>query len=232
MMLRPSAALAATCNADAQRGHTRTDLVKFLVEAGVTDETQVRALLADSGSAAAQLNALYSLITYQVARTTGFIQSNLSAPIQPQQPNGSSTSAASTANNGDGMRSYRVFVPLYNLADANQSLLSDQPPNRYASIADPFRMDFFQNDAFGNQLPTQLNFGGTNFYFDPIIPLDQWQGVVTAYDFLAGASPQPNSFTVYLRPSATAFTKMTRDQAAAALQAYTSIYDQITGPGV
>ncbi len=232
MLLRPSAALAATCGADAQRGHTRADLVKFLVEASVTDETHVRALLADSGSAAAQLNALYSLITYQVAQTTGFIQSHLSAPIQPQQPNGSSSHAASTANTGDGTRSYRVFVPLYNLADANQPLPPNQPPNRYASIADPFSIGFFQNDAFGNQLPTQLNFGATNLYFDPIIPLDQWQGVVTAYDFLAGASPQPHSFTVYLRPSPMAFTQMSLDQAAAARQAYTTIYDQITGPGV
>lgn len=222
MMVQPSAELAAACNVDTGQRYFADQLVKSMAAAGMTDEARAAALLAESDSAAAQLNALYSLVSYQVEKTGGFIKSNLSAPFQPQQPE----------EEEGGERSYRVFVPLYNLADANQSLPPDQPPNRYASINDPFSIDFFQNDAFGNKMPTQSNFGAANYYFDPIIPVDQWQGVITAYDFRDGTSTKLNSFTVYLEPSDALFTEMNKDEAAVALQAYYTIYNQITGPGV
>lgn len=227
MKMRPHAALAAAHGLDASRDHTRVELVRSLVEAGVTDEASVRRVLVEAGAAPAQLNALYSLITYMVEQSTGFIESNLSAPIQPQQPNGTAK-----ASNGTDIRTYRVFTPLYNLAVANQSLPPGTLPNRYASIGDPFAIDFYQNDAFGNQMPVSLGFRGTNYYFDPITPLDQWQGIVSAYDFLAGGKPQANTFTMYLQPRADAFTKLSAAQVAAALTLYETIQDQLTGPGI
>ncbi len=225
MKLRTPQTLAATAGLKSEGGHTRAELVSAICAAGVTDHAQLRSLMVEAGAAPAQLNALYSLITYQVEASAGFIQSNLSAPIQPQQPDPDTESE---------LRDYRVFVPLYNLATANQSLPPDTPPNRYASIDASFSVDFFQNDAFGNQMPTSLGFGGTNLYFDPITPVDEWLGVVTAYDFLVDTKPQPNTFSVYLYPSASAFSgdEFTSDQAAAALQLYQTAYDQITGPGV
>src|ERR1044071_9246557 len=115
----------------------------------------MRQLLVQAGAVPAQLNALYSLITYQVEATTGFIKSNLSAPIQAQQPDDGGGNNGNT--NGNATHNYRVFVPLYNLATDNQKP-SGAPPDRYASINDPFRVDFYLNDAFGNRfaLPSGL----------------------------------------------------------------------------
>ena len=230
MHMTPAASLRATANVEHRRGYRHSHLIKALVESGVTDESTMRALIAESGGTEAQLNALYSLVTYQVAATTGFIQSNLSAPIQPQQPTQGSSAADGLTNVTADTRSYRVYVPLYSLAEATQPMPAI--PNRYTSIADPVSIAFFQNDAFGNQMPGSLPFQSTNYYFDPIVAVDQWQGIVTAYDFNTSGGPQANSFTVYLTPSQTAFAGLSPDQIAAALQAWTTIQDQITGPGI
>lgn len=232
MLMRPSPELCKACGANGDRLYRRSELVQLLVAAGITDENEVRQLIADSGGTAAQLNALYSLITYQVQQTSGFIASNLSAPIQPTQPDEDCAAADGVVlADDDDTRLYRVYVPLYNLAVANQPL-SDTPPNRYASIPDPISIAFYQNDTFGNQMPSQQTFdSATNYYFDPITGIDEWQGVVTAYDFLAGTTAQPDTVTVYLQPSSAAFTGSTVDTAAL-LTAYYTIYDQLTGPGV
>jgi len=214
MELQPSAELASAAKLSRSRKYSRADAVNALVAAGYTDEAQVRKLMTDSGSAVAQLNGLYSLVTYQVEASAGFIESNLSAPIPPQQDD----------DVQDTLRSYRVFVPLYNVATANQGVPTEDA-NRYASIPDPFTVNFYQLDAFGNQMPAAQAFASTNYYFDPIVPLDQWQGVVSTYDFLVNGSPQANSLTVYLTPSAAGFSQN-------ALSSYQTIYNQLTGPGV
>lgn len=223
-MIQPPAELAAARGLQASHPHTLASLVTSLHASGVTDEAEMHRLLVAAGAVPAQLNALYSLITYQVEATTGFIQSNPSAPIQPQQPDDD--------NNTDTTHDYRVFVPLYNLATANQNLPAGQIANRYTSIDDPFQIDFYLNDAFGNQLALPSGFSGTNLYFDPIMPVAEWLGVVTSFDFLAGTQPQANSLSVYLAPSAVAFQQLTTDQIASTLQLYRTIRDQITGEGV
>ncbi|OYY91519.1 MAG: hypothetical protein B7Y45_02885 [Sphingomonas sp. 28-66-16] len=230
MMMAPSVSLRVASGIDHDRRCRRSEVVNALVGAGLDDEAELHAILADSGSGAAQLNALYSLVTYQVAASTGFVQSNLSAPIQPQKPDASSSAADGLTDTADDTRSYRAYVPLYALATANQPLPAI--PNRYASIADPVSMAFFQNDAFGNQMPGSLPFASTNYYFDPIVPIDQWQGIVSVYDFNTATGPQANSVTVYLTPSETAFDGFSEDQFASALQGWTTVQDQITGPGV
>ncbi|HEU4885759.1 MAG TPA: hypothetical protein VFT45_26220 [Longimicrobium sp.] len=214
------------------RGYLRSELVQALVDGGMTDPDEVHAVLAQSGGAASQLNALYSLVTYQVQATSGFVQSNLSAPVQPQQPDAGSSAAdgLTLAADDDGdTSSFRVYVPLYNLAQANQVTVGTRPPNRYADIGQPVAMEFYQNDAFGNQMPSQLPFSSTNLYFDAIVPIDEWQGVVTAYDFTGGAAATVN---VYLAPSEAAFGGMNADAAWAALQAYYTIQDQFGAAGV
>jgi hypothetical protein len=230
MLIAPSAKLRASAAVDHGRLYRRSELISALVEAGIDDEADLHAALAEAGSGAAQLNALYSLVTYQVTATTGFIQSNLSAPIQPQKPDGASSAADGLTSASDDTRSYRTYVPLYALATANQPLTAN--PNRYASIADPVSITFFQNDAFGNQMPGSQPFAATNYYFDPILPIDQWQGIVSSYDFNTQSGPQASSLTVYLQPSQTAFDGLTADQLASALQGWTNVQDQITGPGI
>ena len=201
--------------------HTHAHFLAAAVHAGVTDELEMRQKLAAAGAAPAQLNSLYSLMSYQVAATAGmFIASNLSAPIQPQAPIGSSSTAP---------RTYVAFVPLYALATANQGLSAGVPPNRYASIAGTCDIEFYLNDSFGNQLPNELDFQHTNLYFDSIVPLDRWQGIVASYDFGAGVA---NTVKVTLTPSQAAFKGMTKDQAAASLAHFYTIADQIGGPGV
>ncbi|MGA3372743.1 MAG: hypothetical protein ABSC48_13385 [Terracidiphilus sp.] len=201
--------------------HKKAAFIKAAVANGLASEHVLHQALVAAGAAPAQLNSLYSLVTYQVAATANlFIQSNLSAPIQPQAPQGASDSTP---------RTYRAFVPLYALATANQQLPPNTSANRYASIPGAYSVEFYLNDAFGNQLPGGLPFTGNNLYFDPIVPVDQWQGVVTSFDF-DGA--QANTVNVYLIPSQAAFTSMTTDQAAAALANYSTIVTQINGPGV
>lgn len=230
MLTVPSAKLHASAAVESGRGYRRSELISALVAAGVDDEGQLHSLLAEAGTGAAQLNALYSLVTYQVAQTSGFIQSNLSAPIQPQKPAAASSAADGLTAGSDGTRSYRAYVPLYALAAANQPM--PPIPNRYASIADPVSVAFFQNDAFGNQMPGSLPFAGTNYYYDPIVPVDQWQGIVSAYDFNTASGPQASTLTVYLTPSKTAFAGLSADEMAAALEHWVTIQDQITGPGI
>ncbi|CAN5688402.1 hypothetical protein BH11PSE6_BH11PSE6_04310 [soil metagenome] len=230
MKVAPSTKLLETAGVEHGRRYDTSELISALVAGGVKDEAELHAILADASSGPAQLNALYSLVTYQVAATTGFIASNLSAPIQPQQPDSASSAADGLTGLSDDTRSYRVYVPLYGLATANQPM--PEIPNRYASIADPVSMAFFQNDAFGNQMPGSLPFAGTNYYFDPIVPVDQWQGIVSVYDFDTASGPQRNNLTVYLTPSKAAFDGFTPDQIASSLQSWTTIQDQITGPGI
>lgn len=212
--------------------YLRSELVQSLVRAGVTDEAELRGTLAEAGATASQLNALYSLVTYQVQTTTGFVQSNLSAPVQPQQPGADSAATDGVATSeGDGTSLFRVYAPLYKLAVSNQGVTT-RPPNRYAEIGQPVSVEFYQNDAFGNQMPEELPFTSTNLYFDALVPVSEWQGVVTAYDFQAPGGPRAGTFTIYLEPSEAAFTGMNAVQAAASLQSYYTILDQLTGPGV
>ncbi len=215
MHLKPSPALAAAARTANVAAPTRTHMIKALTAAGVTDPDHIRKLLVESGSVPASLNALYSIVTYQIQQTTGFALSNLSAPLQPQKP----TSADTTGF-------YRIVAPLYSVATAN---IGVPVPDRYASIGDPFGLSVFVNDAFGNQLPTPITFSNTNYYFDPIMPLDQWQGIVPTYDFV---NPQPGVVSLHLTPSQTAFAGITQDQIDAALVHYGAIQDQITGPGI
>ncbi|APR75953.1 Hypothetical protein A7982_01300 [Minicystis rosea] len=215
-------ALVAAGKADVRRRYTHHELVLALRDAGVRNPAEIARALAEAGAAPAQLSALYSLLTYQVQSTTGFSQSNLSSPLQPQGEAGS----------GASNDSYRVFVPLYNVATANGTLPLGTPPNRYASIDDPFAIDFFVTDAFGNMLPTPLGFSGTNLYFDALISPDQWLGVVTTYDFQVGGAPQADGLSVYLTPTEVAFVNMTADQADAAATLYQSVLTQLTGLGV
>lgn len=226
MKMRAAGRLRATAGAEDGRLYHRSELIAGLVAGGVTGEAELHALLGASGSGTAQVNALYSLVTYQVQKSTGFQESPLSAPIQPQQPDAASRVADGLLAASDETRSYRVYVPLYNVAEGQPGGAN---PNRYLSIDAPVSIAFFQNDAFGNQMPTALPFKATNAYFDPILGLDQWQGIVPAYDF-AGAAP--NSFTITLAPSAQAFTGMEGAAITAALQTWTSIADQISAPGV
>lgn len=213
MQLSAPAALPKGKLGAAER-HTRGRVIEALRSSGIDDDFELHAQLVAAGAAPAALNSLYSIVTYQVQATTGFSLSNLSAPIQPQKP-----------TQGDTTSTYRVFAPLYNVATPN---LDSATPDRYASIDDGFTLSFFVNDAFGNQLPTPSSYSDKNLYFDPIVPLDQWPGLVPTYDF----GPGPNTINIHLTPSQTAFDGMSADQKAAALANFRTIHDQITGPGV
>lgn len=224
-LIQPSAAFASAHGLNASEDYTLGQLITALQASGVNSESQMYSLLAQAGAVPAQLNSLYSLITYRVEKSDGFIQSNPSSPIQAQQPDNGN-------GNGDTTHDYRVFVPLYNLAVENQGPPLVSPPDRYASIDDAFAIDFYLNDAFGNQFTLPSGFNGTNLYFDPIKPVAEWLGVGTTFDFLVGTSAQANTFSVYLTPSPSAFQQLSADQIASTLQLYYTIRDQINGPGV
>jgi len=215
MQLKTPASLAKTGLLGAATSHSRGDVLKALRSSGMVDDAELHDALAAAGAATAALNSLYSLVTYQIQATAGFTLSNLSAPIQPQKPDQSGTTGT-----------YRVFAPLYNVATANAGSAT---PDRYASINDTFTLSFFVNDAFGNQLPTPASYSDTNLYFDPIVPVDQWPGVLPTYGF-DGATP--NTIQLVLTPSQAAFSGMSADQKAAALANFRTIEDQINGPGV
>ncbi|GLS22431.1 hypothetical protein GCM10007874_54490 [Labrys miyagiensis] len=215
MQLKTPAAVAKTGLLAAANSHSRGTVIEALRASGITADTELHEALAAAGGAQAALNSLYSLVTYQVQATTGFTLSNLSAPIQPQKPDQSGTTGT-----------YRVFAPLYNVATAN---VGSATPNRYASINDKFTLSFFVNDAFGNQLPTPATYGDTNLYFDPIVPVDQWPGILPTYGFDGSAA---NTVELVLTPSQAAFSGMSADQTAAVLANFRTIEDQINGSGV
>lgn len=198
-------------------GPTHDEALGFLRAAGLDDDALHSALVA-MGAAPAALNSLYALIAYQVQASAGFIASNLSAPLQPQRP-----------EEDDPNSDYRVFAPLYNVAKANVGVAY---PDRYASIDDPFTLSFFTNDAFGNQLPAPSSFSATNLYFDPIMPVDQWMGVVPTFDFGGGIAPKPNTVIIRLTPSQSTFDNMSDVQKEAALTSFRTIANQLSGPGV
>ncbi len=215
--LKATPKLAARMQLSGTQGLTRGEAIRMLRAEGLGDDALHAELMAMAAAPAA-LNALYGLVTYQVDASAGFIASNLSAPLQPQKP-----------DDIDPNDDYRVFAPLYNVAKAN---IGQPNPDRYASIDAPFALSFFTNDAFGNQLPTPGAFSATNLYFDPLVPLDQWMGVVPTFDFGGGIAPKPNTVIIRLTPSQSTFDGMSPEQRQAALTTFRTINDQITGPGV
>jgi hypothetical protein len=217
---------------DFQRKHTPAQLHRALLDAGVADPHEMDRLLVEAGASNTQLNALYSVLTYQAGPLpsgAGYITSNLSSPIQPQTPPlvpscpvGTPPPPDSTSNN-----TYVVSLPIANIATGNQPLQSGIAPDPYASLNLPYAVSFFLTDVFGNQVPVQSTFSANNLYFDGLIAVDQWQGVPTTYDF--GASPAPGELVVYLTPSAAAFpADMSATQLAAVATLYQNILDQIT----
>jgi hypothetical protein len=218
MYLKATPALAAQAGVAGQSPRLRSHVKQALHAAGVTDPEEMRRLLAEAQDTPAQLNALYSVVAYQIQGVGGFNASNLSAPMQPQKQDPSDTTGT-----------YRVVAALYNVAKANQGLPT---PNRYADIHEPFALSIFVSDAFGNQLPTAVSYPGTNWYFDPILPLDQWPGIVPTFDFAGPGGPKPNQLHINLAPSQDAFAGMSADRRQAVLATCRTIQDQITGVGV
>lgn len=199
--------------------HTAQDVI-LSTHRNARDVQTVYRTLAESGAAPAQLNSLYNLLTFQVQASAGFIQSNVSAPVQPQAEANADSAAP---------RTFRAFVPLYAVATANQAPHAPAQANRYASLGDSYTVNFALTDAFGNQHPRILQFAGKNLYFDSIVALDEWQGVVPTFDFSNAAA---NALNLTLTPSKAAFDDLSKDQAAAALALYQTISTQINAPGV
>ncbi|MGA1797287.1 hypothetical protein VH567_00730 [Sphingomonas sp. 4RDLI-65] len=213
--LTASEAVAAQARLGTAAPIDRADAIAALQASGMMHEPDIHAALAAMGAAPAALNALYSLVTYQVEASAGFVASNLSAPIQPQR-----------LDDQDTASDYRIVVPLYGVATDN---VGQGYPDRYASIGKAFTLDVFTNDAFGNQLPSPSVFGDTDLYFDPLLPVDQWTGVIASYDF---ANVGIAGIALSLTPTQSAFVGMSDTALQAALAHFLTIRDQITGPGV
>lgn len=187
-------------------------------------------------SVADKLAQLYSLVSYQVPGSSGFIASNLSVPSGPQKQ-------AET----DTDQQWRLSVPLYKLATENQG--SDEP-NRYASIGDDYSIETLVVDAFGNafgNVQTTIS-SQPNLYFDDLIPMGNWTGVRSIFNFQAwssptdntvcsslaasgavvGGTPQANRFSIYLCPSKDALPAPGSQSASATAALYQTIIDQLT----
>jgi hypothetical protein len=184
-----------------------------------------------------KLAQLYSLVAYQVPSSDGFVASNLSVPAGPQKEEETDTE-----------QKWRLSVPLYKLAVENQN--GGGEPDRYASIGDSYSIEVLVVDAFGNA------FGGVqtiisnqpNLYFDDLIPMGNWTGVRSIFNFQAWSSPtdntvcssladasstvsgtpQANQFSVYLCPSKDALPAPNSQSADATASLYQTIIDQLT----
>ncbi|HEX8367279.1 MAG TPA: hypothetical protein VF604_01810 [Pyrinomonadaceae bacterium] len=183
-----------------------------------------------------KLAQLYSLVAYQVPASSGFIASNLSVPSGPQKQDETDTD-----------QQWRLSVPLYKLATENQSSVEQ---NRYASIGDNYSIQTLVVDAFGNafgRVQTTVS-NQPNLYFDDLIPMGNWTGVRSIFNFQAwssptdntvcnslttgsstvGGTPQANKFSVYLCPSKDALPAPGSQSADATASLYRTIIDQLT----
>ena len=185
-------------------------------------------------SVADKLSTLYSFVSYQVPDSDGFIASNLSVPAGPQKQ-----------EEKDPIQHWRLSVPLYKLATENQG---SGNPNRYASIGDIYSVETMVIDAFGNA------FGGVqttisnkqNLYFDDLIPMGNWTGVRSIFNFQSWLSPmnntvcnslpavasdgmpQPNQFSIYLCPSKDSLPAPNSQSGLTTAELYKTIIDQLT----
>jgi|GEM_PF-2361484 len=213
---------------DGSRGLSADELEEALRRAGVPDGYRRRRMIADAGGAAADLNLLYSMVTFRTDATDGFIESHLSMPSGPQRESEDSTETE-----------YRVFVPLYKVAKSNQPLEPGKYLDRYAEIGQPWGAKLWLTDAFGNLLPSPKTVpaGGAdapkNLYFDDLVPVAEWAGVRTDYDFLVGDTPRESSYTVYLVPDQSSLDALVADGSAGGmLDLYRTIDSQIGADGV
>lgn len=185
-------------------------------------------------SVADKLSTLYSFVAYQVPGSSGFVASNLSVPAGPQKQ-----------EENDPIQHWRLSVPLYKLATENQG---SENPNRYASIGDSYSVETLVVDAFGNA------FGGVqttisnkqNLYFDDLIPMGNWTGVRSIFNFqswssptdntvcsalpavASGGTPQPNQFSIYLCPGKDSLPAPNSQSGLATAELYKTIIDQLT----
>lgn len=189
-----------------------------------------------------QLANLYSLIAYQVPQSTGYRASGLSVPSGPQKP-----------DEADPTQSWRMFVPLYKLASDNPPAADD--PNRYASIGEKVSVQSMLVDAYGNAFGAASTVveDHANLLFDDLVPLGNWSGVRSIFDFLAWDDPTDNTvcasidsetglgtggtaktgmLSVYLCPSKEALPEPNTQSALATAELYRTIYNQLatTGP--
>jgi hypothetical protein len=183
-----------------------------------------------------KLAQLYSLVSYQVPGSNGFIASNLSVPSGPQKQSETDTE-----------QQWRLSVPLYKLAAENQG---EGDPNRYASIGDDYSIETLVVDAFGNafgNVQTTIS-NQPNLYFDDLIPMGNWTGVRSIFNFQAwssptdntvcsalaastpvvGGTPQASRFSIYLCPSKDALPAPGSQSASATAALYQTIIDQLT----
>lgn len=188
-----------------------------------------------------QLANLYSLVAYQVPESTGYRASGLSVPSGPQK-----------RDETDLTQSWRLFVPLYKLATDNTPFAED--PNRYASIGETVSIQSMLVDAYGNAFggPTTVVEDHANLFFDDLLPLGNWSGVRSIFDFLAWDDPTDNTvcaaidsatglgtvgkpqkgmLSVYLCPSKDALPAPNSQSALATAEMYRTIHDQLSATG-
>ncbi len=188
-----------------------------------------------------QLANLYSLIAYQVPESTGYRASGLSVPSGPQKP-----------QETDPTQSWRMFVPLYKLATGNPPTATD--PNRYASIGETVSIQSMLVDAYGNAFggPTTVVEDHANLFFDDLVPLGNWSGVRSIFDFLSwddptdntvcaaidsatglatGGTPKKGVLSVYLCPSKDALPTPNSQSALATAEMYRTLHDQLAATG-
>lgn len=188
----------------------------------------------DDSSIADKLSTLYSFVAYQVPGSDGFIASNLSVPAGPQKQ-----------EENDPVQHWRLSVPLYKLATENQG---SEDPNRYASIGDSYSVETLVVDAFGNAfgaVQTTIS-NKQNLYFDDLIPMGNWTGVRSVFNFQSWSNPtdntvcsslpsaasggttQPNQFSIYLCPGKDSLPAPNSQSGLTTAELYKTIIDQIT----
>ncbi|MFT4926169.1 MAG: hypothetical protein ACI8WB_002267 [Phenylobacterium sp.] len=211
-------------------GETTQDIDKthyVSVASGVAGLSMTRATPDDNDTPVSALNQLYGLVSYQVDQTDGFIASNLSVPVSPQAP-----------DDDESTQDFRLFVPLYNLATANQNT---PLPDRYASIGKRYSIHTYVNDAFGNVMPNKRPpVSSTYLYYDDIVSLSQWAGITATFDFDFDTSTSTSTnnssdidpqMTVSLSPNIQLLTPEAKN-VDSLVALYRQIEQQLKAPGV
>ena len=119
--------------------------------------------LVEAGVYQDEIENLYSFLDYALAEDSVFKASPDGLPVGPEPE-------------GETWR-YAQVVPVHNFAKS-----PGQPANRYATVGRQASLRFAWRDLFGNRGPASGLAALDHGYFDRLIPVSEWPGVVTSWD--------------------------------------------------
>ncbi|HYO16669.1 MAG TPA: hypothetical protein VE685_26010 [Thermoanaerobaculia bacterium] len=166
--------------------------------------------LVEAGVYQEEIENLYSFLDYAVAEDAVFKASLDGLPVGPEPV--------------DETWRYAQIVPVHNLAKREP----EQPANRYATVGRQASLRFAWRDLFGNRGPASGLVALDHGYFDRLIPVSEWPGVVTSWDVQG-----TNGLAVSLVFDQKVYKERQSDRELIEddLAQWTLIREQVQGPG-